>query len=304
MISELISFQNNGVISVVEFLTSRFNTIEYISGPAAIKKHFIEVKEISQTGSVNNLVVHNISDKYIFFSDGDILSGAKQNRVLNTSIFLAPHSTKNIPVSCVESGRWNYKSETFSDTDYNAPVTLRFQKSFQVNVNLEKEKGYTSDQHDVWYTVARCMEMNKISSSTNNLSDIYDFKKSEYEEITKPIKASDKANGLAVFIHNKLLSVELFNRKDIYLEYFDKILKGVASESLYLKPKEDKLKQTEAFYKTNVFFDELANRKYKEYPGAAEGKEKRYTGNDYSGFSLEFNDHLIHLTMLSLVRKN
>jgi len=67
MISEIISFQNKGVISVVEFATIRANTIEYISGSYAIKQNFIEVKEISQTGSVNNLIIHNNSDKYVFF---------------------------------------------------------------------------------------------------------------------------------------------------------------------------------------------------------------------------------------------
>lgn len=304
MLSEIVSFQSNGIVSVVEYKTKRVNTVEYISGSAAIKNNFIEVKEISQSGSVNNLVVHNNSDKYIFFSDGDILSGAKQNRVLNTSVFLAPNSTKQIPVSCVEQGRWNSISPMFESTDYNAPSFLRAKKAEQVNENLQKEVGHYANQNKIWKAVEVAREENIVPSITMNLSDVYKEKAKEFDSFTKPLQASDKANGLAIFVKKELLSVEVFNRTDIYKEYFDKILRGVAAEANHLKVDEEKLKEAEATYKTNVFFDELENRKHKQFPGAGIGTEKRYTGDDFSGFALEYESHLIHLAMLSLIRSN
>lgn len=302
MISEIISFQNNGVVSVVEFSTKRINTIDYISGAAAIRKNYIEVKEISQTGSVNNLIVHNNSDKYIFFSDGDILSGAKQNRVLNTSVFLAPNFTKQIPVSCVERGRWSHTSSKFSETDYTAPINLRAKKSEQVSENLDLNNGFMADQSEVWEEVIRCCEMNVVESPTSNLSDVFEMKKETIEETGRSLAASEKANGLAIFINRNLLSIELFNRQDIYKEYFSKILRGVNSEAMHLTQDIKRLEEVEATFKTNDFFDELENRKFKTFPGVGVGKEKRYESNDFSGFSLEFEEHLIHLAMLSLTK--
>jgi hypothetical protein len=38
--------------------------------------------------------------------DGEELVGAKQNRILNTTVLVDAHVTVTIPVSCVEQGRW------------------------------------------------------------------------------------------------------------------------------------------------------------------------------------------------------
>lgn len=304
MLSEIISFQSNGVVSVVEFVTKKVNTIDYISGTQAIAKNYIEVKEISQSGSVNNLVVENKSDKFVFFSDGDILSGAKQNRVLNTSIFLAPNDTKQIPVSCVEQGRWHSVSSTFKTTDYISPSYLRAIKSEQVTKNLDYDNGHYTDQRRIWSEVNAYCKESEIDSQTQNLSDLFDIRKNDIEQFNKQLKSSERANGLSIFVKRDLLSVEVFNRTDIYQEYFSRILKGVSAEAYHLKEGEEKLKEAEAKYKTNVFFDEFGNRTYKEFPGAGVGKEKRYAANDFSGFALEYESHLIHLAMLSLIKAN
>ncbi|MCZ7611635.1 MAG: hypothetical protein M5U17_15935 [Ignavibacterium sp.] len=301
MISEIISFQNKGVISVVEFATIRANTIEYISGSNAIKQNFIEVKEISQTGSVNNLVIHNNSDKYIFFSDGDILSGAKQNRILNSSVFIAPNMTKNIPVSCVEQGRWRHISPNFLSTDYSAPTNIRAKKSYQVEKSLEKGTGHFANQGEIWNDVNYYCKINTVNSPTSNLSDVFE-KKIIFEDSTRDIKPSEKANGIAVFINRNLIEAEVFNRKDIYYEYFPKILRGVSSEAFHFIADDKKLDEAEAKYKTIDFFDELENRKFKVYPGVCAGNEKRYESNQWSGFALEFGEHLIHLAMMNLVK--
>jgi len=304
MLSEIISFQTNGIVSVVEFNTKKVNTIDYISGASAMGKNYIEVKEISQSGSVNNLVVENKSDKYVFFSDGDILSGAKQNRVLNASVFLSPNSQKQIPVSCVESGRWHSESPKFNATDYTSPSNLRAINAEHVNKNLENAQGHYSDQNEVWNMVKLYCKNSSIDSVTQNLSDVFEIKKRNIEEFNEPLQASEKANGLSVFVKKQLLSIEIFNRTDIYKEYFSKILKGVSAEAYYLMDNDEKLEEVEATYQTNVFFDEFGNRKFKQFCGVGVGSEKRYTANDFSGFTLEYEGHLIHLAMLSLLRKD
>ena len=60
-----------------------------------------------------NLLVTNQGDSRVLFLEGEELRGAKQNRVLNTSVLVAAHSKTPIPVSCVEQGRWRYRSRQF-----------------------------------------------------------------------------------------------------------------------------------------------------------------------------------------------
>ena len=52
-------------------------------------------------------------DIRVLFLEGEELVGAKQNRILNTSVLLPARSKIKIPVSCVERGRWAYKSKHF-----------------------------------------------------------------------------------------------------------------------------------------------------------------------------------------------
>ena len=96
-----LSFIKSGSLSVVQFRTDNADTFRYISLSNALKNKFAEINEISESGSVNDLNLSNHSEHFIFISDGDILSGAKQNRVLNTSVLVPPGSKLTIPVSCV-----------------------------------------------------------------------------------------------------------------------------------------------------------------------------------------------------------
>ena len=73
----------------------------------------LEVTEVTGGGSVPTLKVTNKGDAPAFLMAGEQLSGGKQNRVLNASILVAPHSELPIPVSCVERGRWAYRSAEF-----------------------------------------------------------------------------------------------------------------------------------------------------------------------------------------------
>ena len=73
----------------------------------------VQIGETSEAGRVPELRVLNHGDRAVFLLDGEELIGAKQNRVLNLSILVPPHSESTIPVSCVESGRWSRRSAHF-----------------------------------------------------------------------------------------------------------------------------------------------------------------------------------------------
>ena len=60
------------------------------------------------------LVVENPLDERVLLYDGEELVGAKQNRILNVSVLVEAKSTLQIPVSCVEQGRWSRASASFS----------------------------------------------------------------------------------------------------------------------------------------------------------------------------------------------
>jgi len=61
------------------------------------------ITEVTESGSVPFLQVANGADRPLLLLDGEELIGAKQNRILNTTVLVAGHTEVTIPVSCVES---------------------------------------------------------------------------------------------------------------------------------------------------------------------------------------------------------
>lgn len=296
----ILSFQKHQNLSIVQFLSSPSNSFEYISGSEAIKKGFVEVKEINEQGNVNKLHLINLSDKYIFFMDGDILTGAKQNRVLNSSVMIAPNSKINLPVSCIEQGRWRSVSNKFNPSNHISPQKLRAKKSQSVSLNLMAKQFYLADQSKVWQDVDNYYQIFDMSSNTMDLSELFTRKENDFEIFIKKFELNPNSNGISLFVNKKLLSIDLFNRTDIYQEYFPKILRASAIETFQLKEKENQITEAEATYKTLNLFDTLETIKYETYPGIGIGTEKRFNTENITGFELNFNNHLIHLTLLDL----
>ncbi len=83
-------------------------------------------------GSVPDLRVINRAEKMVLILDGEELVGAKQNRIVNTTILVAAQSTLVIPVSCVEQGRWSYRTLSFESQDRMLGSELRAALAAQV----------------------------------------------------------------------------------------------------------------------------------------------------------------------------
>lgn len=78
---------------------------EPISGYCWKPKH-IAVSELNDEGMVNALTVRNTGSRPHIILEGDIFEGGKQNRVLTRSMVLAHGEMREVPVACVEEGRW------------------------------------------------------------------------------------------------------------------------------------------------------------------------------------------------------
>lgn len=302
MKAENLSYRNHGAISIVQFRTGNSVTFKYISLSEALKKKYAEINEVSESGSVNDLKIKNNSEHFIFMSDGDILSGAKQNRVLNTSVLLAPLSEVIIPVSCVEQGRWRYSKRDFSETDYSAPVFMRSGKARDVKHNLKTHKRHSADQSNVWSDVREYEEAYKYRSATSNLSDIFDDKRLDIERLINSFKPAEDSNGIAIFVNKRLLSLEIFNRKEVYKEYFEKLLKSVSFEAVNIREDKNVLSEAEAFDRTLKLTESFQILHYEIHKGAGAGIEKRFETEGMTGFELEYEGHSIHFVALNLNR--
>jgi hypothetical protein len=303
MLAKAVGFKQESGLGVLQKATADQDTLQYRSSTAAIKEGLLEVREISEGGSVNHVFVLNKSEFYLFLMDGDILMGAKQNRVVNTSVLLAPRSKTQVPVSCVEQGRWDSVSTFFQGANFTAPSFLRADKAGQVRKSLKANRGHMADQGEIWGRVEEYHARLKVSSATGSLSDVYAQREDMFEKFISAFTLAEKANGAAIFMGKEMLSIDLFNRRDVFGEYFPRLLRGVGAEVFSRPAKKQTLTESEASYWALEFMDEFDGLELEEFPGVGVGVERRFEKNPMTGFELRYQSAMVHLTVLRQEQK-
>src|ERR1700720_2982613 len=137
-------------LTVFPLFTEPHGQVDYLLSDEALQAGSVTVQEVSEGGSVPDLLVENKGDIRVLFLEGEELVGAKQYRILNTSILLPARSKIKIPVSCVERGRWAYKSRQFGSGGRHSPSKLRHTLKSSVHESLLGGSGHRSDQSKVW----------------------------------------------------------------------------------------------------------------------------------------------------------
>lgn len=167
------SLKNDNLV-VFPLLSSEREEPGYILLDEALEQGVLEVMEASSEGRVNEILVCNSSDRPVLILDGEILMGAKQNRVVNASILVGPKVELKMPVSCVEQQRWRYVSERFTESRRFSYARMRAQKSEQVSQYLESMGAFAADQGAIWDEVDRKQREMRVDSATRAVNDVYE----------------------------------------------------------------------------------------------------------------------------------
>jgi hypothetical protein len=77
-------------LGVLPVHCGKASELAYITYDEAVKKKAITVTEVSEGGSVPQLSLINKGAQRVLILDGEQLVGAKQNRILNTTILVRP----------------------------------------------------------------------------------------------------------------------------------------------------------------------------------------------------------------------
>jgi len=177
--------QSYGSIAAFPLFTPvRAEALQYITMSEAIEKKLIKIEEVSESGSVPELRVVNTSPVPVLMLSGEEVKGAKQNRILNTSILLAALTSVIIPVSCTESGRWRYNSPDFKDSGNISSADVRRTANESVHESLDAGMGFRSDQAQVWNQIERLhmRSGSNATSKTRAMNDAFKVRHDDLEE--------------------------------------------------------------------------------------------------------------------------
>lgn len=298
---EIKEFKNITVIPIFKEISGG---PEYITMQEAMSRNFLKIGEIGKGGSVPELAAENIGDVSVLLLDGEELVGAKQNRVLNTTILIGASSKVTIPVSCVEAHRWSSVSEHFSNSDSMLNYDIRKEKSFDVSNSLRSSGKYRSDQGKVWNRIDEMAADLKVKSGTGAMKDVFNSVEEQLEEYIKNFNIVPEQKGLFVFIDGKIAGFDVLSLSSAYGKIHSKLIKSYSMDAIrsdsarreMLNNKNDKTKSLDiSVEQAKYFIEEIKDCNETKFKSAGLGYDYRYEGEFCVGSALLVEDYAIHM---------
>jgi hypothetical protein len=285
-------------LSVFPLFAEPNGEIDYLLADEAIATEAIVIEEVSESGSVPQLFVENRGDSRVLFLEGEELIGAKQNRVLNTSLLVAAKSKLKIPVSCVEQGRWAYKSKRFGSSGSHSPSKLRLALKRSVSASLKMQGGHRSDQGEVWQNVAELHAAHGTASPTGAMSDAFDAVQDRVAEFRETIKYVAGATGVAVAVGSKVVALDVFDKPTTCEKVWNRLLSGFVLDALAQQaPSEVAVEVADV----ERLLNQAAKASWEKVEPIGEGEDYRTEFENDHGSALTFNDSLVHGSVLAAV---
>jgi hypothetical protein len=270
--------------------------VEYLLSDEALQAGSVTVQEVSEGGSVPDLLVENSGALRVLFLEGEELVGAKQNRILNTSVLLPAHSKIKIPVSCVERGRWAYKSRQFGSSGRHSPSKLRHTLKSSVSDSCLSGTGHRSDQGQVWEEVDKQQATLGVSSGTAAMEDTFVAHQEQIDAVASQFVYPDDAVGVAVALGDKIVAVDLFDKGATCRKVWRRLLSGFILDAL--GPIAEKGQVTQLAVEATL--QALWKSSWEKVDPVGDGEEYRVKSNDGTQASaLAFGDSLVHGSLLT-----
>ena len=257
----------------------------------------LTVKEVSESGSVPELKVINMGDKDVLLLDGEELTGAKQNRVLNTTVLIGAKSEVIIPVSCTEQGRWSYTSHEFKDSDVMMAYNIKRKKARSVMMNIRTTGTYRSNQSEVWDDIEDLSRNAGVHSRTSAMKDVFESKEKDINDYIKAFNVQVDQNGLMVFINGELMGFDVISSKSAYSVLHPKLIKSSAIEAILVRKKDKK--EPDASY-AHMFLKDITTCTYTKHKSVGLGWDIRFEGKQKVGSALINEDNVIHMAFFTI----
>jgi hypothetical protein len=208
------------------------SSVEPMSLEDALAAGTLRVSEVSAEGHVPELRVSNSGEAPVFILDGEELVGAKQNRIVNLTILVPPHSETVIPVSCIEAGRWGYSRPGFAAAGRVLNPEIRYRKAEAVTKSLKEKRLRFSDQRAVWDGVDKMLYALGSTSPTRALSDGYENRANAVSEYLAAFAIQPGQAGVIYRIGGVLAGLDLFGSERTFARSFPKLVRGSALQAL------------------------------------------------------------------------
>ena len=287
--------QTYGRLTIRPVIAEGDVSLPFLTLEEAQAKDLLEITETSEDGSVPELLVKNTGDTDVILIEGEILEGAKQNRMVNTTIIVPAKTEMTIPVTCVERGRWHYKRRNFRSAGHVAYSSMRRASHQSVAKSVLRFDRHTSDQGAVWSDIEAKMARLRIHSASEAATDMEDhIMRSVASTYEKPIEEGivhqPNQVGFIAFIDNGFAGADLFGSADLCERQLIKLARG------YLVDSEDPAVKFPEIDGDEVLRG-LAESEPVERKSVGKGREFRFESVKIEGACKVVDERVSHITV-------
>ena len=216
------------VPSLLHPLHERRPAAHYITGPRSADH--VEISEVADGAVVPELEVGNESSYYVLLLDGETLLGARQNRIVTTSVLVPPRRKTNVPVTCVEAGRWGAE-QPVGRSNRHAPSAIRARNRASVHASAVAGRAPENDQAGVWEEVDRYALAFDVDAPTRAMEDVHALAADRVRALVGGTKPLAGQRGVAAAIGGEVVAVDLFDDPQTLADYWDALVAGYALDA-------------------------------------------------------------------------
>ena len=243
------------------------------------------------TAEVPTLLANNPGDKPILIVEGQHFLGGKQNRAVNATILVPAETELEIPVSCLEQGRWG-RAQRYRQAQSFAPRNVRRRKEEAVNRSMRMSGSRQGNQGAVWAEVDAALNEARTSSHTSAAADIDDVYRREShraEAVAELCRLGPLPCqcGIAVSHGQWVMAIELFGAPALLAKHWSALVRSYMTE----KPKVTARPSPTRVLAVAKRFGSLRSE---NAPGVGLGTEQRVRDRWIVGQALTLNGSVVH----------
>ncbi len=192
----------------------------YVCLTDAVESGRFSIGEISESGSVPQVVADNRGDVAVLVLFGEELRGAKQNRIANATFLVGPRSCVQLPVSCVEAGRWARQSDAFAPSGAIFSSQSRSKMARRVADSRADGRGFAANQSEVWDEVESILESSSVASETRSYADFVDTHRDRFDEAERAFEPLRRQVGFVASIGDTVVGMEVVGRPEVFARVY------------------------------------------------------------------------------------
>lgn len=257
----------------------------------AVEKDELVVKEVGE-GEVNSVRVKNMGLRPVFIMSGEIMTGSKQDRTAQRDVLIPRQSGwVQIPVYCVEAGRWTVVTPQFKT------------RRALANPGLRGMAYEGAPQTSVWSEVDRAAKSQGVPQSGNKaFQEIYDSKevRDKLEDYAAALRLPRNRDivGFVAFRDGRVIGADLFGNEAMFEKLRDKLIRSyVLAIGRDPSRRSDGAGSREAARFLAQAWSESCSRIGVDTPGIGETYRLRNSRHDASGGALIYRGDVVHLSL-------